>query len=846
MPHPFIALCLAILGAMILPASGAPAFVPYSQDEHTLHLWHLDEAGPPFKDEGTSPTPLLGLLHGARSGQAPFPGFGAAVSFQRIPTPSTPGERYGPALMAKPMMDYGPRDNVDPPFPIAGSDGAFTFEALIRLDVMPSEAGGPALDIISMDDDIAENRVFIFRIEKPGFLCFLPISGNAVRGGGLATIPTTGPHALRTGEWFHAAVVYDGRETAVNNLKLYWTRLSAGNEAANLIGQGTLTADLSHALGDFAIGNSGKIAAPEFGEFFPGSIDEVRISSIARSPWDFCFVSEDVRTRAESIARTTPSAAPHFGLMLQQILIGETPASIPQYPDTLILEPGLHRIDFDFSFLPGTGADPLSVRCKLDGLEEEWLPVARGMTLEWEMLDARGDTITRRVFPVTGTSPGWQVDALSSTLLPRSEPLFIPGATRSIRVTASSGAPDTTGTWVIDDIALTQSRDPKTNVWENGSFSIGERINQIGGIPTGWQRRGTEPAIARVMQLPSQALGLVDGEQDHSGQWVCTQKLQILPNPNGETFLLRWKEAYNVIPGASLRATYRNVSPGTYTFRAMAVSQDNFPTTTQLTLPLRVREPFWNRPFFLPSLLSLGSLSIALLFFAAYRRRARRRLATIRLQHALERDRSRIARDMHDDLGTRVTMLNLAAAFVRRSIDSEPEKARQQVLRLESAARDLVHAMDGLVWAVNPANDNLDQLATHLSAVAQEIFRDSEIRLRIAIDENLPHISLHSDFRHHFALAIKEALHNILKHAGPCEAHFSLAVEQDHLVATISDSGRGFLTHSHPDGNGLANLQTRLVELHGSCSITSSPSQGTLIRLCCPLPSHHTHAKDTP
>lgn len=229
----------------------APAFLPYEADEATLHLWHLDEAGPPFKDDGVSPTPLLGLLHGAEAGKAPFPGFGAAVSFQK-----RSGEG-GPVLLAKPALDYGPNDNVDGPFPVAGPDGAFTFEALVKLDTMPQDSPGLALDIVSMDDEAGENRVFIFRIEKPGFLSFLPISGNAVRGGGLATIPTRGPHAMNTRDWFHAAVAYDGRETAVNNLKLYWTRLGAGNESANLIGRGTLTADLSRKLGDFAIGNSG-------------------------------------------------------------------------------------------------------------------------------------------------------------------------------------------------------------------------------------------------------------------------------------------------------------------------------------------------------------------------------------------------------------------------------------------------------------------------------------------------------------------------------------------------------------------------------------------------------------
>ena len=824
---------MAAVGVMAA-AHRAPAFQPYEADEHTLHLWHLDEAGPPFKDDGVSPSPLLGLLNGAKAGQPPFPGFGAAISFQ--PTPK--GDRdYGPILLAKPAVDNGPKDNVDPPFPIMGSDGAFTIEALVKFDAMPADTSGLALDIVSMDDETSDNRVFIFRVEKPGFLCFLPISGSDVRGGGLATLPTSGPHAVNTTDWFHAAVAYDGREGAVNNLKLYWTRLGAGNEAANMIGRGTLTADLGRQLADFAIGNTGNrqgISAPK--EFFPGLIDEVRISSIARAPYDFCFVSEEEKKRADELSRRTPPQVPPLGMMLQQVQVGERPVVLPGSGQPLVLAPGVHRLDFDFSFLPGVNADPLAVRCRLEGLGDEWHPAARGMTMEWEMLDAAGVLLAQHVFPTTGSSTGWQIDALSSPMVPRTEPLFIPEGTRKVRVTLSSGTPDTTGTWVIDDLALARSSDPQTNLWEDGGFQEGERMNQIGGIPRHWERRGTEPAIARVMQMRGAALGLLDAEQQHSAQWTSTRELGVMPAKGGETFLLSWKEAFNVIPGASLRASYLNVPPGEYAFQAIAVGSEPQPATASLAFPLKIKRPIWEREWFAPLAVAAGVLATALFFFAAYRRRARHRLAAIKLQHAVERDRARIARDMHDDLGTRVTVLNLAASFVRRAIDGDPEKARQQVVRLESAARDLVTAMDGLVWAVNPKNDTLDHLATHLSAVAQEIFRDSPVRLRIDIADNLPPVTLRSDFRHHFALGVKEALHNILKHAGPCEATFALRFEQGELVAEISDKGRGFDPSIPREGNGLPNLAARFAELGGSCVIESAPGKGTRAIFRCQLP----------
>ena len=824
---------------MTMVAAAAPAFLPYEADEHTLHLWHLDEAGPPFKDDGVSPTPLLGLVNGAVAGMAPFPGFGGAVSF--FNPGRTPGEagRYGPILLAKPELDTGPKDNVDPPFPVAGPDGAFTIEALVKLDAMPQDSAGLALDIVSMDDEVARNRVFIFRIEKPGFLSFVPISGEAVRGGGLATIPTSGPHAINTSDWFHAAVSYDGRETAVNNLKLYWTRLSAGNETANLIGRGTLTADLAKGLGDFAIGNSGKFSSSDGPwEFFPGLIDEVRISGVARQPHDFCFVSEDARVRADELLRRQPPQIPELGLMLQQVLVGEKPVAMPTAGKPLVLESGLHRLDFDFSFLPGVSSDPLGVRCRLEGLDEEWHPSAQGMTMEWEMLDAAGKLLTQRVFTVTGASQGWKVDALSSSLIRRTEPLFIPEFTRRIRVSMSSGTPDTTGAWVIDNLTLTRPLSPGSNLWADGQFSQGERMNQIGGIPKDWERRGTEPAIARVMQLPTTAaLGLLDAEQEHFAVWTSIRDLPVKPAKGGETFLLAWEEAYNVIPGASLRATYMNVPSGQYAFRAIAVGEDPRPASANLVFPITVEQPFWRLGWFMPVVVAIGGLGVGLLFLAAYRRKSRHRLAAVKLKHALETDRARIARDMHDDLGTRVTVLNLAASFVRRSLDNDPPKARQRVVRLESAARELVHAMEGLVWAVNPANDTLDHLVTHLSAVAQEVFRDSPVKLRISIPEDLPAVLLRSEFRHHFALGVKEALHNVLKHADASEVLLRLDVEDGDLVAEIIDDGKGFDPEASREGNGLHNLAARFEELKGQCIIESTPGSGARAVFRCQLPN---------
>jgi signal transduction histidine kinase len=145
--------------------------------------------------------------------------------------------------------------------------------------------------------------------------------------------------------------------------------------------------------------------------------------------------------------------------------------------------------------------------------------------------------------------------------------------------------------------------------------------------------------------------------------------------------------------------------------------------------------------------------------------------------------------------------------------------------------------MDDLVWAVDPTNDTLNHLGTFIARTVEEMFRDSPIRCRFDIPPVLPKLPLSSDFRHHVALAVKEALHNILRHAGPCEASLTLRWKNDELVIRISDDGCGFDRSAPAAGNGLTNIGKRLEEVHGSCAITSNPGEGTTVVMRCPCPS---------
>ena len=217
------------------------------------------------------------------------------------------------------------------------------------------------------------------------------------------------------------------------------------------------------------------------------------------------------------------------------------------------------------------------------------------------------------------------------------------------------------------------------------------------------------------------------------------------------------------------------------------------PASTHLELPIIVRTPLWENPWFRPTATAAGVGLIALVILQTYRRRALFRFSKLNLRHTLERDRTRIARDMHDDLGTRVSSLIMGTSLVQRDWNRDPVATHRHLLRMGSAARDLATAMDELIWAVDPANDTLDQLASHLGGLVQDMFHDDRFRVHIRSANRTSRTSRsvpNSDTISHSS--VKEALHNVFKHAGSCEVTLEVYLIDNQFTAVVRDTGSGF------------------------------------------------------
>lgn len=275
----------------------AEAFRPYTTDSNTLHLWHLDEVKAPAADAVSGGLPLTSLERGAVMWSPSLAGFHTGLN------PSAGrGTLNGGILSALPLKADATDDAT---FSYAGADGAFTYEAIVRIDFDPAIAPASVapMQIVSGENEVDATRVWQFRIVPIGgpgnttgsapLLEFINIHGG-VNIQSLSTALPIGavPNAVTQGGWYHVAVAYNGTEATADNLKLYWTKLDPANSQANQLASLQMTTDLIAGTAcDFAIGNEGRDAGGGLGttDAFLGVLDEVRISDIARSPSQFLF-----------------------------------------------------------------------------------------------------------------------------------------------------------------------------------------------------------------------------------------------------------------------------------------------------------------------------------------------------------------------------------------------------------------------------------------------------------------------------------------------------------------------------------------------------------------------------
>jgi signal transduction histidine kinase len=290
------------------------------------------------------------------------------------------------------------------------------------------------------------------------------------------------------------------------------------------------------------------------------------------------------------------------------------------------------------------------------------------------------------------------------------------------------------------------------------------------------------------------------------------------------------------VAGDSRRAAvYTHLVPGKYHFEAAAAAADGPWYPNVASMEITVAAAWWETPWFRGAALLAAGLGLSWLVRLLVLRRVRTRIRALEQQHALDRERARIARDMHDDLGAGLTQLALMAELALDQPEVD-DHARERFGSIAQAARNVSGALDTIVWTVNPRNDTLERLIDYLGEFVAEYLAAIGLELTLELPAQIPARVVPSDIRHHVLLAVKETLNNIAKHANARRVTVRVALEEDTLQMSIVDDGAGFAeTSVAPGANGLGNLRQRLAAVGGAARIESNTHAGTSVRLSAPI-----------
>ena len=202
----------------------------------------------------------------------------------------------------------------------------------------------------------------------------------------------------------------------------------------------------------------------------------------------------------------------------------------------------------------------------------------------------------------------------------------------------------------------------------------------------------------------------------------------------------------------------------------------------------------------------------------------------------IEQERARVAHDLHDDLGSRLTEVNMLATLAKSKTTSPDEKERY-LTELTATAGQMVTSLDEIVWAVNPRNDTIASLASYFGAYAERLLDMAAITCGLDIAEELPDHPLNPKFRQELFFAFKEALNNVLRHAAATQVWLRISVHANSLIVEVADNGHGFDPQIRQAGDdGIANMYERMRGLGGLCAVASDPKLGTTVRFQAPLP----------
>jgi signal transduction histidine kinase len=275
-----------------------------------------------------------------------------------------------------------------------------------------------------------------------------------------------------------------------------------------------------------------------------------------------------------------------------------------------------------------------------------------------------------------------------------------------------------------------------------------------------------------------------------------------------------------------------NLSPGNYTLRVKSF----FPSTSyppkEIDFSFAIMPPWWQTWWFRISgaLLIIGLLIFGIRFY--YRRKLEKQRTLLEKQQAVEKERTRIATDIHDDLGAGLSRIKFLSETIGIKQQQE-QPIEEDISKIREYSHEMIDKMGEIVWALNEKNDSLSDLLSYTRSYAVEYLSQNGINCTVALPDSIPAGFVSGEFRRNIYLTVKETLHNVVKHAQASAVNITIQADQ-RLEITIQDNGTGFdKKNIRPFSNGLTNMEKRIKEIGGRFSITNE--KGTLVKINVPI-----------
>jgi signal transduction histidine kinase len=283
--------------------------------------------------------------------------------------------------------------------------------------------------------------------------------------------------------------------------------------------------------------------------------------------------------------------------------------------------------------------------------------------------------------------------------------------------------------------------------------------------------------------------------------------------------------------GTRRYAGYPHLDPGEYVFRVKGSNNDGVWNEVGTSILVTIVPPFWARWWF--RILAVVTLFLAIGGGIRYveMRKLKRRIELLEQERALERERTRISQDMHDEIGAGLTEIGILSELAKRNIQS-PQEAEIQMQRVSETSRETIASIGEIIWAINPKNDLLDDLVAYLRHYTARYLGPTGITLEFDIPETIPDFHLSAESRRNIFLVMKETLHNIVKHAEATAVVIKVSFTKEHLDILVKDNGKGFSeSDTSQFGNGLHNMEKRMRTIGGGLFIGSKPGEGTSVAI---------------